>query len=92
MIRDSYSDKIKQAAETLYQALASSESLDLVDNTDDLACAIFLLSGLKELGNNPEVIAGAFDANAARVKVLISAAVSKEFGIEKEKDKQDEID
>ncbi len=92
VIRDSYSDKIKQAAETLYQALASSESLDLVDNTDDLACAIFLLSGLKELGNNPEVIAGAFDANAVRVKVLISAAVSKEFGIEKEKDKQDEID
>lgn len=92
VIRDSYADKIKQAAETLYRALADTESLDLIDNTDDLACAIFLLSGLKELGNNPEMIAGAFDANAARVKVLLSAAISAEYGVGTEKEKQDEID
>ena len=64
----------------------------MVDSTDDLACAIFLLSGLKELGNNPEMIAGAFDANADRVKVLLSAAVSVEFGVAQEKEKQNEID
>lgn len=93
VIKDSYGDKIRQATETLYNALADCESLDLVDNTDDLACAIFLLSGLKELGNNPEVIAGAFDANADRVKVLLSAAVSAEFGVEKKKKvNEDEID
>lgn len=84
VICDSYGEKIKQAAETLYRALAENEGLDLVDNTDDLACAIFLLSGLKELGNNPDAIAGAFDANAARVKVLLSSAVSAEFGVKKE--------
>ena len=92
VIRDSYADKIKQAAETLYHALADTESLDLVNNTDDLACAIFLLSGLKELGNNPEMIAGAFDANADRVKVLLSAAISAEFGIGTEKEKKNEVD
>ncbi|MBR2622784.1 MAG: tetratricopeptide repeat protein [Clostridia bacterium] len=92
VIRDSYAEKIQQAAENLYRALDSTESLDLVDSTDDLACAIFLLSGLKELGNNPEMIAGAFDANADRVKVLLSAAVSMEFGVGQEKEKQNEID
>ena len=92
VIRDSYAEKIKQAAETLYHALADLDSLDLVDNTDDLACAIFLLSGLKELGNNPDMIAGAFDANAARVKVLMTAAVSAEFGVGKEEKNKDEVD
>jgi len=91
VIRDSYSEKIKIAAETLYHALADTESLDLVDNTDDCACAIFLLSGLKELGKDPLMIASAFDANADRVKVLLSAAISAEYGVGTE-EKQNEID
>ena len=78
--------------ETLYRALANTENLDLVNNTDDLACAIFLISGLKELGNNPEMIAGAFDANADRVKAFLSEAASLEFGVGTEKEKQHEID
>lgn len=97
VIRDSYGDKIQQAAETLYHALEEYNSLDLVNDTDDLACAIFLLSGLKELGNDPAVIAAAFDANADRVNVLLSAAVSMQYGInnkihDKEKVIRDEID
>ncbi|MBR2442541.1 MAG: tetratricopeptide repeat protein [Clostridia bacterium] len=90
VVKENYGAKIVTATETLYQALAEYGSLDLVDNTDDCACAIFLLTGIKELGNNPEMIAAAFDANADRVKVLLSAAISKEYGIEK--DKKDEID
>ena len=83
MINDNYGDKIRLATETLYTALSEYNSLDLVDNTDDLACAIFIISGLKELGNNPATIAAAFDANVAKVQVLLSAAVSREHGIAK---------
>lgn len=90
VVKEQYGEKIVKATETLYNALAQYDSLDLVDNTDDCACAIFLLTGIKELGNNPEMIAAAFDANAERVKVLLSAAVSKEYNIEK--DKKDEAD
>ena len=75
-IKDGYGEKIKTATERLYEALAAYDNLELVDNSDDCACAIFLLSGLKELGNNPEMIAAAFDANEAKVKVLLSAAVA----------------
>ena len=83
MINDNYGDRIRLATETLYTALSEYEALDLVDNTDDLACAIFIISGLKELGNNPATIAAAFEANVAKVQVLLSAAVSKEHGISK---------
>lgn len=79
MINDGYGERIRIATETLYSALSQYESLDLVDNTDDLACAIFIISGLKELGNNPTTIAAAFEANVAKVQVLLSAAVSKEY-------------
>lgn len=80
VIKDSYGEKIRLATETLYNALAEYGSLDLVDNSDDCACAIFMLTGLKELGKDPIKIAAAFEANVDRVKVLLSAAVSAQFG------------
>ena len=86
VLKDSYGEKIKLATEALYNALEGYESLDLVDNADDCACAIFMMTGLKELGNNPAVIAAAFDANVDKVKVLLSAAVSNEFGVKKDED------
>ncbi|MBQ7769872.1 MAG: hypothetical protein IJ373_01665, partial [Clostridia bacterium] len=58
------------AAEKLYRALEKNDALDLVDKDDDCACAIFLLSGLKELGRDMAMIASAFDANLAKVQVL----------------------
>lgn len=90
VINDVYGEKIKAAAELLYRALEEYDSLDLIDNTDDCACAIFFLSGLKELGGNPELIASAFDANLAKVQVLTSVVVSKQFKIEKEESTEEE--
>ena len=74
----------------MYKALAENEGLDLVKNTDDLACAIFLTAGLKELGNNPEVIAAAFDADAVKVAELLTAAAGAPTKVEEEK--TDEVD
>ena len=56
----------------MYEALEKANALDLVDNTDDCACAIFLLAGLTELGRNAQAIAAAFDANLDKVHVLMS--------------------
>lgn len=83
-LRDEYGIKMKRAAETLYNALAEYGSLDLIESADDCACAIYMLTGLKELGNNPVSIAAAFDANADRVKVLLTAAISSQYGVKKE--------
>ena len=89
VIRDLYGEKLQQAAENLYQALADNNALEMVDSADDLACAMFLLAGLKELGNNPEMIAGAFEANVEKVSQLLSAAAGTQM---EEEEKKDEID
>ncbi len=78
-ISDRHGEKIASAAEKLYRALEKQDALDLVDKDDDCACAIFLLSGLKELGRDREMIASAFDANLDRVRLLMSYAVADEY-------------
>ena len=89
---------IQEAAEKLYRALERYDSLDLIDNTDDVACAIYLMSGLKELGNNTDMIVSAFEANAAKVSVLMTVALSQELGLDKNgetqniEEKKNEID
>ncbi len=80
VINDVYAEKIKAAAELLYRSLEKYDSLDLIDNTDDCACAIFFLSGLKELGGDSQLIASAFDANLAKVQVITSVALYKQYG------------
>jgi hypothetical protein len=77
ILSEMHGEKIKGAAEKLYRALERENALDLLDNTDDCACAIFMLSGLKELGGDPEKIAYSFDANLAKTRVLMSYALSE---------------
>ena len=81
VISDEYGEKIVNSAELLYRSLEKYESLDLLDNPDDCACAIFLLSGLKELGRDYAMIASAFDANLAKVQVLLSVAEAQKAGV-----------
>jgi hypothetical protein len=71
IIAPSYGKKLKNAAERLYRALESADATDLLVKEDDIACAIFLESGLKELGNNIVQVAEAFDATPNTVKLLL---------------------
>ena len=88
-INGTYGERIAKNAEYLYRALEENNALDLVDNTDDCACAIFLLAGLKEFGNDEKRIAAAFDANLAKAQVLASYAITKRYGIVKEEKKEE---
>ncbi len=72
LVEDKYSRKLKSAAEELYRYLEKWKALDLIDSADDCACAIYLLSGLRDLGKDQAWIASAFDANLDRVRVLLS--------------------
>lgn len=85
VISDAYGEKIAKAAERLYRALEKQNALDLIDNTDDCACAIFFLAGLRELGNDKARIAAAFDADLAKVQVLLSYVVSEQYATQQEK-------
>lgn len=71
IISPSYGGKLQRAAERLYRAIEAEEATDLFAFEDDVACAIYLSSGLKELGTDLSQIAEAFDADASRVKLLL---------------------
>ena len=71
---EGYSKKIKWTTEKLYRSLLENEALDLVDNTDDLCCAIFLSTGFKELGTDKAQIANALDAKIEKVQEILNAA------------------
>ena len=88
VINEGYSMKIKRAAEKLYRALEKKEALDLIDNVDDLACAMYLLAGIHDLGKDMAWVASAFEANVSRVQVLLSYTV--EDNSYKHKDEENE--
>jgi len=71
IIARSYGGKLQRAAERLYRAVEALDATELFGYEDDIACAIFLLSGLKELGGDVTQIAEAFDADPRRVKLLL---------------------
>ena len=94
VIKDAYAEKIALAAESLYRALEKENALDLIENTDDCACAIFLMSGIRELGNDMARIVSAFDGNIAKVQVLLSYVVATRYdggSWENNKEKENEI-
>lgn len=92
IIRDDYSEKIAVAAETLYRALEKENALDLVDNSDDTACAVFLLSGIREMGNDTARICSAFEANPARVQVLLSYTIPTRRECDKKEENEETAD
>ena len=92
VINEHYSMKIKKAAEKLYRALEQNDALDLIDSTDDCACAMYLLTGIHDLGKDIAWIASAFEADLAKTQVLTSYAISGDYGIGKVEDRKDEID
>lgn len=92
LIDESYSVRIKMAAESLYKALEKNDALDLVNSTDDCACAIYLLAGIHDLGKDIAWVASAFEANLTRTQVILSYAVTEQYGANKTEESKDEID
>lgn len=72
IVRDDYGDRIAQAAERLYDGLEARNALDAVNEVKDCACAIFILSGLKELGDDFLQIAATFKADVLAVRRLLN--------------------
>ncbi len=71
-VNETYPKKLKIATEKLYRDLQASERLELIESSDDVACAVYFLSGLKELGKDIEQISKAFEANPEKVRALLS--------------------
>ena len=92
VIKEGYSMKIKRAAERLYRALEANDALDLIENTDDCACAIYMLTGIHDLGKDMEWIASAFEADLEKTQELTSYAVEGRNKARETEEIVDEID
>ncbi len=71
IIAPSYGGKLQRAAERLYRRVEEQDATEVFTSEDAIACAIFILSGLKELGSDIAQIAEAFEADEATVKLLL---------------------
>ena len=84
LLQDLAGNKLRSAAENLYRGLEQSNAFDLLENTDDCACAIYLMSGLHVLGKDLGRIADVFGASLARAQVLATYGLSYRYGISRE--------
>lgn len=73
-VQETYGKKLKATTESLYKAMETCDAFYLADSEDDLACAIFLLSGIKDLGKDVDGVAKAFEANAQNVQMIMRVA------------------
>lgn len=90
VISDLHGEKIADSAERLYEGLLENDALELIDNVDDCACAIFFMANLKELGNDPARIATAFDADLEKTQRLIASSMQRDdISGEKQEDEMD---
>lgn len=78
IVCDDYARKVSRATEKLYYALEKNGALDVIDDTDALACAIFLTSGIKEIKESAEKAALMFGANLVKVQEILAAALGEQ--------------
>ena len=97
VIRSTYQQKIAACAELLYRALEKQNALDLVKSADDCACAIYFLTGFKELGQDVQRVAAAFEADFSKVQAMLACVLEsrdekEEETTEESEEKIDEMD
>lgn len=78
VLDERYAKKIKEVAEKFYGDMQKNGGFELIDDTDECACALFLLSGVRELGNDEQRIAAAFGVDLERVRKLMYAVINEE--------------
>ena len=73
MLNDSYSAQLQDGAQRLYRDMERRGVLDYVVNEDDVACAIFMFSGIKDIYGGFETVCSMLDGNPRNVQMLLSA-------------------
>lgn len=76
VINDVYGKKLHDMTESVYRVFQKKECWGLADSSDDLACSLYLLCGLKEIGKKSKTAAPAFGANAENVDKIMAAVLS----------------
>lgn len=70
-INDGYGKKLQSGAETLYKDMQVRGALDWIDSEDDLACAIFVSAGIKEIYGSFDAVCAMLDGKPEKVQKLL---------------------
>lgn len=73
VISDNHAQRIRAAAELLYNCLSIDGTLNFADNEGDISCVIYMLAGIKEAGSTPEAAAKLFGASAENVASVLAS-------------------
>lgn len=76
VINDAYAQRIRETTETMYRTFEKRDCWELAESSENLACAIYLLSGLRELGKDAASAAAAFEADAETVEKIVTAVLA----------------
>ncbi len=71
VINDAYGKKLQVGTETLYRDMQERGILETVDNEDDLACAVFVSAGIKEVYGSFDAVCAMLDGNPENVQKLL---------------------
>ncbi len=85
LVKDENADAISDAAENLYFAAQEQGAEKLFYDEKSTACAIFVLSGIKDFGTNPASLVKLFETTEAKVERLLEVYFTT-FGIESERE------
>ena len=78
-INDEYGKKLKAGAESLYADMLKRGALDFIESEDDLACAIFVSAGIKEIYGSFDAVCSMLDGTPEKVQKLL-------YGVMEEKE------
>lgn len=72
VIADGYGEKIRSVTENLYAAFKREEAWEYAKSETDVACAVYLLCGFKELGKTLQGAVNGFGAEPETVQRIIN--------------------
>lgn len=71
VINDAYGKRVNEKTELVYRVFSEKDCWELADESADLAGAIYMLCGFRELGSRMENAASAFDGNKEKIGKIV---------------------
>ena len=78
VVNPDYGRRMQATAQEAYKALEEKDKLEVIEDSNDVICALYMLCNFKEFGRDLSTICTALDGNEERVQKIIDAIMQKE--------------
>lgn len=73
VVNPAYGKIMQGVAQDAYKVLEEREKLELIKDSNDIVCVLYMLSNFKEFGRELDAVCGVFEGNKERVEAIIHA-------------------